>query len=237
MKAENKFVAYYRVSTQKQNHTQYGIEAQKEAVMNFIKFNGNRIIAEFTEIESGTKSKRPQLEKALEYCKMNNAVLAVAKLDRLARNVHFISSLMQSKVKFVACDLPEMNDLTVYIFAAMAEHEAKLISERTKAGLQQAKLRGVKLGKIGNLKPEHIELAHKRISQYAREDISNRKAFHFASRLRENGKSFREIAGLLNSENYRTRRGFKWTASGIRNMLNLFKDQPDGNENGTGTAK
>ena len=223
MKTSNLYCAYYRVSTGKQGINGLGIDAQREQVENFIKYNGNKIIQEFVEVESGRKNHRPELTKAIEYCKLNRCTLVVARLDRLSRDLYFISSLMNAKVDFVCADLPDLNTLTIGIFASLAQYESELISKRTKAALQQAKLRGVKLGKIGNLKPEHMELAHKRISQYAREAPENRKAFHYASRLKENGMTLRAVAGLLNSEGYRTRRGFMWTASGVKKMLALFE--------------
>ena len=127
-----KIISYVRVSTQKQGSSGLGLEAQKQAVRNYINETGAELIGEFLELESGKKSdlKRPQLEAALNACKKDKAVLVVAKLDRLARNVHFISGLMQAKVKFIALDIPEANELTIHIMAAFAEHEAKRISEK-----------------------------------------------------------------------------------------------------------
>ena len=159
-----KIISYIRVSTQKQGASGLGLEAQQKAVQDFISSTGNELVAEFVEVESGKKTdqKRPQLAAAMEACKKHKAVLVVAKLDRLARNVHFISGLMESKVQFIALDLPEANQLTLHVMAAFAEHEAKRISERTKAALAIAKSRGVALGAAGksNLKP-NIELRKK----------------------------------------------------------------------------
>lgn len=154
---EGKFIAYYRVSTQKQGVSGLGMDAQKATVKDFLRCGGE-LIDEFVEVETGkgpnALSKRPQLASALALCRTTGAKLLIAKLDRLARNVHFVSGLMESRVKFVACDIPEASDLTIHVMAAFAEFEAKRISERTKAGLAIARSRGVLLGVAGqnNLK-------------------------------------------------------------------------------------
>jgi len=144
--AEGKFIAYYRVSTKRQGRSGLGLEAQEAAVRDFLNGGNWRLVKEFTEIESGKRTDRPQLEKAFQACRVYGAKLIIAKLDRLARNVAFISNLMESGVEFEAVDFPQANRLTIHIMAAMAEHEAKMISERTKAALAAAKRRGVKLG-------------------------------------------------------------------------------------------
>jgi DNA invertase Pin-like site-specific DNA recombinase len=142
-----KFVAYFRVSTDRQGKSGLGLEAQREAVMSYL--NGGRwtLAAEFTEVESGKRSdNRPELEKAIAACKRLKAKLVIAKLDRLSRNLAFIAALMESGVEFVAVDNPHMNKLTIHILAAVAEHEREMISERTKAALAAAKRRGQRLG-------------------------------------------------------------------------------------------
>ena len=130
--AKGKFIAYYRVSTGKQAASGLGLEAQKNAVADYL--NGGRwtLLDEFIEVESGKNSDRPQLERALALCRLHKATLVVAKLDRLARNLHFLSGLMESGVEFVACDLPSVNRLTIHVLAAVAEAEALAISQRTK---------------------------------------------------------------------------------------------------------
>lgn len=153
------FVSYLRVSTQKQGASGLGLDAQRNAVERFVGGAGGTLIAEYQEVETGKGSdalvKRPTLKAALEFCRRRCAILVIAKLDRLARNVHFVSGLMESRAKFVACDMPEANELTIHIMAAFAEHEAKRISQRTKEALVAAKARGVVLGAAGaaNLKP------------------------------------------------------------------------------------
>ena len=121
-------VAYYRVSTDHQGKSGLGLEAQREAVQSYLNGGSWRLAAEVTEVESGKRNDRPELDRALGLCRLYGATLVVAKLDRLARNVAFISKLMESGVDFVAVDFPQANRLTVHILAAVAEHEAEMIS-------------------------------------------------------------------------------------------------------------
>ncbi len=143
---DGKFIAYYRVSTDHQGVNGNGMAAQRKAVEDYL--NGGRwqLMGEFTEVESGKRSDRPELEKALAACRKHKAELVIAKLDRLSRNVHFISDLMERKVDFVACDMPSANAFMINVYAAVAQEERRMISDRTKAGLAAAKARGVKLG-------------------------------------------------------------------------------------------
>src|ERR1700733_1556185 len=144
--ANGKFVAYYRVSTSKQGASGLGLEAQKEAVRGYLNGGRWRMVDEVTEIESGKRNDRPALAHALSLCRLHKATLVIAKLDRLARNVNFISNLMESTVEFTAVDFPTANRLTVHILAAVAEHEAQAISTRTREALAAARARGIKLG-------------------------------------------------------------------------------------------
>src|SRR6202048_4004907 len=141
-----RFVSYYGVATDKQGASGLGLAAQREAVARHVAGAQGTIVAEFQEIESGKRNDRPQIAAALAACRLRRATLVIAKLDRLARNVHFISSLMESGVDFVACDNPHATRLTIHILAAVAEHEREMISQRTTAALAAAKARGVKLG-------------------------------------------------------------------------------------------
>jgi DNA invertase Pin-like site-specific DNA recombinase len=141
-----RFVAYYRVSTDKQGRSGLGLEAQHAAVVAHVAAARGTVAAEFVEVESGRRRDRPQLAAALAAARARCAVLVIAKLDRLARNLHFVSGLMESGVEFVAADMPTVNRLTAHILAAVAEEEARMISARTKAALAAAKARDVRLG-------------------------------------------------------------------------------------------
>ena len=142
------YIAYYRVSTTRQGESGLGLEAQQQAVKQYLNGGDWSILAEFTEVESGKRSSnRPKLAEAIALCKRLQATLVIAKLDRLARNVHFISGLMESGVEFIATDNPNANRLMLHMLSAFAEHEATLISKRTKDALAAAKARGVRLGK------------------------------------------------------------------------------------------
>src|SRR5262245_12406288 len=140
-----RFIAYYRVSTDKQGKYGLGLDAQRKAVLDFLDGGKWELVGEFTEIESGKRNDRPELEKALAACKKHRAKLVIAKLDRLSRNVAFIAMLMDRKVDFVCCDNPTAAKFTIHILAAVAEHERDAISARTKAALAAAKANGKKL--------------------------------------------------------------------------------------------
>jgi len=139
-------ISYLRVSTARQGASGLGLEAQRAAVAAHITSGGHTLVAEYVEVESGRKADRPQLAAALAACKLHRATLVIAKLDRLARNVAFIANLMDGGVDFLACDMPHANRLTLHLLAAIAEHEREMISQRTKAALAAAKVRGKKLG-------------------------------------------------------------------------------------------
>lgn len=138
--ANGHYIAYYRVSTTRQGQSGLGLEAQQQAVKQYLNGGNWQILAEFTEIESGKRNDRPKLAEAIALCKRLQATLVIAKLDRLARNVHFISGLMESGVEFVAVDNPNANRLMLHMLAAFAEHEREQISRRTKDALAAAVL-------------------------------------------------------------------------------------------------
>ena len=174
-----KYIAYYRVSTKRQGESQLGLKAQKHAVERFI--SPDLIDQEFTEIETGTSKRyRPILNEAIELCKKTGATLIIAKLDRLARNVAFVSSLMDSKVKFKAVDMPEANELTIHIMSAIAQHEAKAISKRVKEGLAQSKK---KLGTPANLTEKARLRGLESIRHKAKNNLHNKRALAFVRGL------------------------------------------------------
>lgn len=143
---QGKFVAYFRVSTDRQGRSGLGLAAQRKSVHEYLDGGRWELVAEFTEVESGKRSDRPELERALAACKKYKAKLVIAKLDRLSRNLAFIATLMDSGVEFIAVDNPHANKLTIHILAAVAQHEREIISARTSAALHAAKARGKRLG-------------------------------------------------------------------------------------------
>lgn len=216
--ANGKFIAYYRVSTARQGASGLGLEAQQEAVRQYLNGGAWELVGTFQEVETGkgpdALAKRPQLRAALDACRKQGAALVIAKLDRLARNVHFVSGLMESRVKFVACNMPEANELTIHIMAAFAEHEAKRISQRTKDALAVAKARGVELGKAGaaNLRPNHEQ--------------RQQEADAFAEKLRPmfagmamHQLSQRAMVAELNQVGVPAPRGGEWRLSQVQRIL------------------
>ncbi len=152
MPKTDKFIAYLRVSTARQGASGLGLDAQRKAIEDYLAQYGGEIISpEYLEVESGKRKSRPILREAIEHARRNDAILLVAKLDRLARNLAFITQLQEAKVRFRACDMPEANEFVIHILGAVAEYERKMISQRTKDGLAAAKRRGVRLGKPENL--------------------------------------------------------------------------------------
>jgi DNA invertase Pin-like site-specific DNA recombinase len=217
MGRKKRFVAYYRVSTTKQGEAGLGLSAQVEAVSRFLTTQSagpEQPIAEYTEIESGKgHTNRPQLLAAIAHCRKEKAVLVIAKLDRLARNVHFISGLMESGVEFVAADMPDANKLTVHIMAAMAEYEREAISQRTKAALEAAKARGTKLGNPRWHESIQAARAAKGIIPPAP------AVMDVMEKLRVEGLTLRAIADRLNALGLHTPKGSSWYASTVRGAL------------------
>ncbi len=211
-----KAVAYYRVSTARQGQSGLGLEAQKKSVTDFIRTNGYVLDKEFIEIESGKKSNRPILAKALIRCKTFKATLVIAKLDRLARNVRFISTLMESKVDFKAVDNPYAEDFILHIMAAFAQHERVQISKRTIAALRAAKSRGVKLGTYGS-EVLSIENRQKAI-------VFSDKMKPIIELLQAKGiKTVRSIANELNRLEIPTYRNSKWYPTTVHTLVKRIK--------------
>jgi DNA invertase Pin-like site-specific DNA recombinase len=219
--AKGKFVAYYRVSTERQGRSGLGLEAQQQAVRDHLNGGPWVLLDEVIEIESGKRNDRPKIAEALRLCRLHGATLIIAKLDRLARNVAFISGLMEAKVEFIACDFPTANRLTVHILAAVAEHEAQMISERTKAALQAARARGVRLGgDRGNLPSVALEGAH--ASAEARSKAATARAHDLAPTIRQlqaGGLSLRRVAVELTRRGIPTARGGPWSAVTVSRVL------------------
>lgn len=212
----NDLIAYDRVSTRKQEASGLGLEGQQAAVMGFAQNQDACVLATYTEVETGKNAARPALAKAIAHAKRTGATLCIAKLDRLARNVHFVSGLMESDVEFVACDSPNANRLTIHILAAVAEHEARRISERTKDALAAAKRRGVKLGAANPQCQNLSDEARRRgasaggIAVKQQADAAYADLRDFLAPLRP-ALSYQQIATVLNMRGERTRRGNPWT--------------------------
>jgi len=216
-----RYVSYFRVSTDRQGASGLGLDAQRQTVSHFAASAEGTIVAEFQEIESGKNNSRPEIAKAIAACRARRATLLIAKLDRLARNVAFISNLMESGVDFIACDMPMANRLTVHILAAVAEAEREMISKRTKEALAQAKLRGVKLGNP-NLRPGSRAAALN--ASRTRRDYANAKARdimpYIDAAQRAGCLSLGQIAEALTARGIRTPGGKSdWTAVQVRRVV------------------
>ncbi|KAB0268500.1 resolvase [Microvirga brassicacearum] len=226
--AHGKFIAYYRVSTAKQGRSGLGLEAQKESVRTFRNGENWQLVDEIIEVESGKRSDRPKLAEALRLCRLHGATLIIAKLDRLARNVAFISNLMESGVEFTACDFPQANRLTVHILAAVAEHEAKMISDRTRGALAAAKARGVKLGgDRGNLPAVARQGAEASVIVRVRAALERScDLAPIIAELKAGGSvSFRQIASSLNARGICTARGCNWNAVQVQRVIHRIESQ------------
>ncbi|MBT2557944.1 recombinase family protein [Hymenobacter sp. ISL-91] len=213
-----RYVAYFRVSTARQGQSGLGLEAQQAAVRTFVGSDAH-IVAEYVEIESGRKNSRPQLQAAIAHAKQEGGVLLVAKLDRLARNVAFLATLMESHVRFKAVDLPAADEFTLHILAAVAQKEATAISTRTRDALAAKKARGFQLGTPANLTSASRERALESLQRNAQQSLANRQAAQLAGLLRAIGMSLRSIAARLNESGYRTRRGKAFHPMGVKRLL------------------
>lgn len=205
------YIAYYRVSTSRQGESGLGLDAQVAAVTKFCEGNAGSVLHEFREVESGRRKDRPELSKAIALCKKHDAILLIAKLDRLARNVHFISGLLESGIRFVAVDMPNADRFMMHVYAAVAEEEARRISERTRSALAAAKARGVKLGVNGKLlAAQHRREADEFAQQYGSE------IEHLRSTLQ---MSYRAVAEHLNeTQTIPNRNGGKWHVNSVHRL-------------------
>lgn len=210
------YVSYLRVSTQRQGISGLGIEAQRTAVEQYLYQSQGTLLQEYVEIETGGGRARPILVQSISLCRRTKATLLIAKLDRLARNVAFVSSLMESGIEFVAADAPYANRLMIHILAAFAEHERTLISERTKAALAAAKARGTRLGANGTrLADQHRNAAR----QFA--ETMGPAVIQAVSR---GATTLSQIAGELNLAGHATREGACWSPSTVQRLLGRLRD-------------
>ena len=223
------YVAYMRVSTAKQGRSGLGLEAQRATIDGFLRPDDRLLSPPYIETESGKDDNRPELAKALNRCKLTGATLLVAKLDRLSRNVAFIATLQDAGVRFIAADMPEATELTIHVMSAMAQHERKTISKRTKEALAAAKARGTKLGGWREYGEEHEKHGQARRPVDHRQGTAARQqaAAEFNARV---GEAIREIqaegeasmaaiARRLNEDGIRTRRGGEWQAVQVGRVM------------------
>lgn len=221
-RGQAKYVSYLRVSTARQGKSGLGLDAQRQAIKDFI--NGNAmVIAEYIEVESGKNDERPKLQAALHRAKVTGATLIVAKLDRLSRDLAFLANLQKAGVRFIAADMPEANELTIHVMAALAQHERKMISERTKRALAAAKRKGVVLGNPNGARALH------RAGKGNTDAVAaiTAKADEFAQDVRvviedirgEGITTLQGIADELNAREITTARGGQWYATTVKNVL------------------
>jgi len=206
-----RFITYYRVSTDRQGRSGLGLEAQQDAVRQFLTGRSADLVAEYVEIESGGKNDRPKLQEALSACQREKATLLIAKLDRLARSVAFISALMEAKTNFLAVDMPGASRLVLHVMAAFAEHEREMIRERTRAALAAAKARGVKLGMNG--------------TALAAQNRADAVAYAETLRVTVQGailsgaRTTRDVAIYLNARGISSRRGGRWHPASVARIM------------------
>jgi len=231
-----KYVCYYRVSTQSQGRSGLGLGDQISIVNRFLT-EDDEIMAEFTEIESGKKSDRPELREAIAACQKNQAKLLIAKLDRLSRNVGFVMTLKDSGVNFVACDLPDANTLSVGMMVTFAQYEAERTSERTIAALAQKKLQGFKLGKPENLTLDAIRIGQVVRSHNAATNKANVQATELAILYRSKHYTYAQIAEKLNENHYLTRRNKQFDGKAIYRLIQRYEQMKKSKETSSTSVK
>jgi DNA invertase Pin-like site-specific DNA recombinase len=220
----NKYVAYLRVSTQRQGVSGLGLHAQQDIIRTYL--NGNTPVAEFVEVESGRKSDRPKLHEALELCKKKKATLIVAKMDRLSRNVAFTSQLLDSGIEIIFCDFPKANRLVLTIIAAISEYEAGLIRQRTRAALQVKKEQGCQLGKPENLMnnlAKALANSRKTNQEKALNNPNNKRAVAILRSLVNETTNLSEMARVLNKEGFLTSKGGRFSAKQVSLLINRYQ--------------
>ena len=225
-----KLITYERVSTARQGRSGLGLAAQRKAIDDYATATGAQVLGRFTEVESGRRNDRPELQAALKLAKLTGATLVIAKLDRLSRNAAFLLTLRDSGVRFVACDMPQANTLTVGVMALVAQAEREAISKRTKEALAAAKARGAKLG---NPNGAAALIRAGKGGVALREAVASNADAHAAALTpviaelqRQGHTSLRALARELNARGMRTRRDGRWRVSTVRNLLARFAKYP-----------
>lgn len=208
-----RYVAYFRVSTEKQGKSGLGLAAQRSLIERFLS-DGDEVIAEYVEVQSGKNDERIELWKAINHAKRHDAKLLIAKLDRFSRKVSFIASIMEQGIGLVVAEMPNATDFQLHIFAALAQEERRLISERTRNALAEAKKRGIQLGKNGKV-----------LAERNRKDADDRAEVlrPIVIPMVEQGLSLSEIARRLNQEGIRTARGGRFYPQQVRNILRYMR--------------
>lgn len=226
MENDIQYVAYLRVSTQKQGYSGLGVEAQQQLIRNYL---SDKIpIAEYIEVESGRKTDkgRPKLKEALEVCRKTGGTLIVAKIDRLARNLAFLSQLLESDVDIVFCDFPQANKMVLHILAAISQYEAELIATRTKQALAAKKAKGCTLGNpehlIGKL-DEAIAKSVETNKRKAEENPNNKRAAAMLKVLAKEGRTLQEMADYLNEQGFTTSKGYRFSRSSVYVLLKRYQ--------------
>ncbi|TGU95022.1 recombinase family protein [Mesorhizobium sp. M00.F.Ca.ET.151.01.1.1] len=209
-----KYVGYYRVSTKKQARSGLGLEAQQQMVRQFAGVHGE-LVGEFVEVESGRNDRRIELAKAINAAKRAGASLLIARLDRFSRRVSFISAMMEKGVRLVIVEMPNATDFQLHIFAALAQEERRLISERTKAALAQARLRGTRLGKNGAVLAEQNRLGARQFANMLVNDLP--------PDWRD--LSYSAVARELNAKGILTASGKRFHAQTVKAVLNRLKEE------------
>src|ERR1700687_3125478 len=228
--AEGKFVSYLRVSTDKQGRSGLGLEAQRDAVSRYLNGGRWKLVAEYVEVESGKRNSRPQLQAAISHAKATGAKLVIARLDRLARNLHFVSSLQERGVDFVAADMPDANRLTIHIIAAVAEAVGRTISENTKTALAAAKARGVKLGNPNGARAlRGKQVGNADAVAKLKADAAQRAADLqgiVADIQRSGVTTVRGIAAELHARGIQAPRGDTWHPTAVARLLSRLEEVP-----------
>ena len=217
------YVSYLRVSTQKQGYSGLGLEAQREIIQNHL--YDTTPITEFIEVESGRKKDRPKLKEALDLCRKTGSTLIVAKLDRLARNVFFLSSLLESDVEIVFCDFPQANKMVLHILSAISQYEAELTASRTKSALQAKKARGCKLGNPEHLLGKHDQAIQNSImtcKTKADNNPNNKRAVAMLRTLVKEEHTLKEMADILNREGFVTSKGACFSKATVYKLIKRY---------------